>query len=412
VCSLLALQINHMPVIQIPTSDIKIGMYVASLDRPWSETPFQFQGFEIHSQNDIEKLRSLSKNVYIMVPDEEIEVTRLSSDHTETMPASAILHKVTYSDTVPVGEEIRKVRQSHETISRLITEIESRVQANIPLRMQLIEQQVHLLVDSVINNPDAYLWLTRIRKFDSFLYKDSLTTAVWGAALGRQLGLPKQDMHNLAMGCIFMDVGKLALPSELLHKHARLEHDEWELMKTHVRRGLSILEADPYCTTDILDILRTHHERLDGSGYPSGLHGSQIPLLGQIAGIVDFYVSVTMPRPFAEPISPSKAEQMLYEQKGRYFDETLVEYFIQTLSTYPTGSLVELSTGEIGIVIAQNAGLRLKPDVVLLLNAEKKPYSTRTAVSLASYRKDDLPVTIARSLKYGEYGLAAEERKL
>ncbi|MGD8514135.1 MAG: HD-GYP domain-containing protein [Granulosicoccaceae bacterium] len=401
-----------MPVKQIPSNEIEIGMYVASLDRPWSETPFLFQGFEVHSQQEIDELQRLTRHVHIMVPDEEIVLTRLPSDHTETMAASKLLHKITYRDTVAAKEEVKKVRHSHETISRLITEVKSLVQADGPLRLELIEQPVKLMVNSVVNNPDAYLWLTRIKKFDSFLYRDSLTAAVWGTALGRQLGIPEQELQTLATGCMLMDVGKLALPVELLQKHSRLDHDDWELMKTHVGHGLSILEADPQCTTDILDIVRTHHERLNGSGYPAGLHGSQIPLFGQIAGIVDFYVAVTTPRPFARVISPSQAEQMLYEQQGRYFDETLVEYFIQTLSTYPTGSLVELTTGEVAIVMAQNPGLRLKPDVVLLLKPDKQPYGVYSVVSLASYRENNMPVAIVRTLKDGEYGLNIEELAL
>ncbi|NNG14065.1 MAG: HD-GYP domain-containing protein, partial [Gammaproteobacteria bacterium] len=277
-----------------------------------------------------------------------------------------------------------------------------------------IEKPVKVMVDSVVNNPDAYIWLTRIRKFDSYVYKDALSTAVWATALGRQMGMVEQDLQTLATGCLLMDIGKLALPVELLHKHERLEDEEWELMKSHVELGLSIIKTDPYCSTDILDIVVTHHERLNGSGYPAGLHGSQIPLFGQIAGIVDFYVAITTPRPFAlaTAISPSVAEQMLYDQKGKFFDEMLVEYFIQALSTYPTGSLVELSTGEVGIVMAQNPSLRLKPDVVLLLNPDKKPYSDYSVVRLVSHSHNNTPVTIVRTLKDGEYGLKIEELSL
>jgi HD-GYP domain-containing protein (c-di-GMP phosphodiesterase class II) len=398
-----------MPVKKIQSSEVELGMYIASLDRPWSETPFLFQGFEVHNQGEIEDLHRLTEYVYIMVPDEEIELKGLSTNHEGSIQNSEMLHKVTYKTDVISEKEIKAVRESHENIAELITDIESLVQTENRLQIANIEEPVKVMVDSIASNPDAYLWLTRIRKFDSFVYKDSLSAAVWATALGRQMGIAEQDLQTLATGCMLMDVGKLSLPLELLHKHGRLDHEEWALMKSHVELGLSILENDPHCSTDILDIVRTHHERLDGSGFPAGLHGSQIPLFGQIAGIVDFYVAVTTPRPYATVISPSQAEQMLYDQKGRYFDETLVEYFIQALSTYPTGSLVELSTGDIGIVMAQNPGLRLKPDVILLLNPNKIPYSTHTVVRLANYTHDDAPVTIVRSLKDGEYGLNIEE---
>jgi HD-GYP domain-containing protein (c-di-GMP phosphodiesterase class II) len=398
-----------MPVKKIQSSEVELGMYIARLDRPWSETPFLFQGFEVHNQEEIENLHRLTEYVYIMVPDEEIELKKLSSNHEGSIQNSGMLHKVTYKTHAITENEIKVVRESHENISQLITDIESLVQTESSLQIADIEEPVKVMVDSIVSNPDAYLWLTRIRQFDSFVYKDSLSAAVWATALGRQMGMEEQDLQTLAMGCMLMDVGKLSLPVELLYKHGRLDHEEWALMKSHVERGLSTLENDTYCSADILDIVRTHHERLDGSGFPAGLHGSQIPLFGQIAGIVDFYVAVTTPRPYARVVSPSQAEQMLYDQKDKYFDEMLVEYFIQALSTYPTGSLVELSTGDIGIVMAQNPGLRLKPDVILLLNPNKIPYSVHTVVRLANYIHNDTPVTIVRTLKDGEYGLNIEE---
>ncbi|MGD8998804.1 MAG: HD domain-containing phosphohydrolase [Granulosicoccaceae bacterium] len=401
-----------MPVKQIPSNEIEVGMYVASLDRPWSETPFLFQGFEVHSQQEIDELQRLTRHVHIMVPDEEIVLKRLPDDHEGSLQSLNMLHRIKYNTTVAAQDEVVAVRESHETISQLITEIESLVQAESKLRLDDIEKPVKIMVNSVLKNPDAYLWLTRIRKFDSFIYKDSLSAAVWATALGRRMGMTEQDLCTLATGCMLMDVGKLALPTELLQKHSRLDHDDWELMKTHVGHGLSILEADPHCTTDIMDIVRTHHERLNGSGYPAGLHGSQIPLFGQIAGIVDFYVAVTTPRPFARVISPSQAEQMLYDQKDNFFDEILVEYFIQTLSPYPTGSLVELSTDEVAIVMAQNPGLRLRPNVVLLLDPDKKTYGANTLVNLADYKKDNIPVTIVKTLRDGSYGLQIEELSL
>jgi len=401
-----------MPVNKISSTDVELGMYVANLDRPWSETPFLFQGFEVHSQNEIDEIQKFSKHVYIMVPDEEIDIKKPSSNHEDTIKSSNILNKVNYETVVSAEKEVIAVRHSHENISTLITEVESLIENQSVLRIEDIEQPVKVMVKSIASNPDAYLWLTRIRKFDSFIYKDSLSCAVWATALGRKMGMKEADLQTLAMGCMLMDVGKLTLPTELLHKQGRLDHDEWEQMKSHVELGLSILEAESGCSSEILDIVRTHHERLNGSGFPAGLHGNQIPLFGQIAGIVDFYVAITTPRPFAKVLSPSQAEQMLYEQKDKYFNEMLVEYFIQALSVYPTGSLVELNTGEVAIVFAQNESLHLKPDVVLLLNKDKQPYSAYTVIRLANYSDNDKPVMITKTLKDGEYGVNIDELSL
>jgi len=401
-----------MPVSKIPSSEVELGMYIASLDRPWSETPFLFQGFEVHNQQEIDELHDQSNFVYIMVPDEEIELKKPASYHDGAVKKSNRLHKVNYENRVSAMDELKAIREVHETVVQLVSDIESLIQSEGTLRIEDLGQPVRVLVDSVIKNPDASLWLTRIRKFDSFVYKDSLSSAVWATALGRNMGMDENDLYTLATGCMLMDVGKLALPPELLHKTERLTHDEWEQMKSHVELGLSMLQNDPDCSPDILDIIRTHHERIDGSGFPAGLHGSQIPLFGQIAGIVDFYVAITTPRPFASVISPSLAEQMLYDNRDNYFDESLVESFIQTLGTYPTGSLVELSTGEVAIVMAQNPGLRLKPDIVMLLNEHKQQYDSFVWVSLPSYTRNDIPINIKHTLKDGSYGLSIDEIRL
>lgn len=401
-----------MPVKKIPATQIEIGMYIAKLDRPWIETPFLFQGFEVQSQEDIDELHRQTQFVYILEPDEEIDIKRLASDHTGLLHNDQALNKTSYVNSSSADEEISQARKSHRKLSHLLRDIRSILKRGGVLHLKSFEQPVKHMVSSIVKNPDAYLWLSRLRKFDSFIYKDSLTTAVLATAMGRRLGLSGEAMQTLATGCMMMDVGKLLLPVELLHKPSRLNHEEWELMKTHVRLGLDLLEASPDCSEDILNIVRTHHERIDGCGYPTGLHTSQIPLFGQIAGIVDQYVAVTSPRPFAKTLSPSQAEQMLYQQRGRHFDEMLVEYFIQTICTYPTGSLVELSSGEVAIVKAQNSRLHLKPDVILLLNTKKVAYGNYPVASLDNYKKDNSAVSIERTLADGEYGIRIEELSL
>jgi len=401
-----------MPVKKIPSSDIEIGMYITRLDRPWTESPFMFQGFEVQNKQDLEDLRKLTQHVYIIVADELIELAEPESVAAESADGASVMHKKTYLNTVSAEEELKNIRSVHESVTELFDEIKTLIQSGGTLRLESFERPVKSMVSSVVRNPDAYLWLTRLKKFDSFLYKDSLTTSVLGTALGRQMGLAEEVLQTLATGCMLMDVGKMTLPSEILHKAGRLDQAEWDLMKSHVERGLELLDACPRCDPMIRDIVHMHHERVDGCGYPNGLRNNEISLFGQIAGIVDQYVAVTSPRPYADAISPSKAEEMLYKQRGKQFDEIVVEYFIRTLSTYPTGSLVELSTGEVAIVKAQKSGLQLKPDVILLLNPNKEPYGTYTVIGLDNYRQHDLPVTIVKTLADGEYGVSIEELSL
>jgi len=403
-----------MPVKRISVDEVEIGMYVSSLDRPWRETPFLFQGFLVREQEEVDQLRRLCRHVFILLPDEEIELSGgLAREPAEPL-AEAPTGGPRYEIARDAEEEVRAVAPAHEKLVAVLKDVQTMLTENQELNLPMIEESIDVMVRSIERNPDAYLWLTRIRNFDSYIYRDALNSAVLAAAFGRELGLERDKLNALATGAMFMDIGKTALPAELLNKPDRLTEDEWTLMKSHVEHGLRILEETPDVPSDVLDIVRTHHERFDGSGYPAVLKGKAIPLLGQMAGIVDFYVSITTPRPYARPISPSNAAYMLYRQRGRHFSEALVNSFIQMIGTYPTGSLVELSSGEIGIVVSQNRGLRLKPNVVLLLDPDKNPYESYPIVNLSSYsyRNNGEPVTVKKTLADGEYGIVIEELSL
>ena len=403
-----------MPVKKISSDEVEIGMVVSSLDRPWSETTFLFQGFQVRNQSDIDQLKAQSRHVHIMVPDEEIEISSGPSSATPISVTTEEIGKERYRDEVFAEAELNNARQSHREMAGLVREIETIVREDKELRLDRVRKSVDTLVDSVTRNPDAYVWLTRIQKFDSYAYRHALSASVWATALGRELGLPRKALGALATGTLLMDIGNTALPRALLRKQGRLSHDEWTLVKSHVEHGVRILSAAPSTTVDVIDIARTHHERLDGSGYPGGLKGKQIPLLGQIAGIVDFYAAVTIPRPYAPAIPPSAAMQMLHRQRQRYFDEALVQAFIQALSTYPTGALVELSTGAVGIVLSQNPGFRLRPNVILLLDPDKRPYGSYPIVNLVNEAQDSrgMPQHVRKTLVDGAYGLNVESLSL
>lgn len=404
-----------MAVEKIGIDQLEIGMYVSSLDRPWRETPFLFQGFLIREQDEVDQLKKLCQHVFILLPDEEIELSAIPSrEPAEPIPQDAVSAKK-YDITSDAKEEVQAVKAAHDRLVTVLEDVETMLKKDHQLKLPLVEESVDVMVDSIERNPDAYLWLTRLKKFDSYMYRDAVNSAVLAAAVGREMGLDRDKLNALATGAMFMDIGKTALPAELLNKPERLTDDEWTVMKSHVEHGLRILDETPNVPTDVLDIVRTHHERLDGSGYPSVLKGKSIPLLGQIAGIVDFYVSITTPRPYVQqPVSPSNAVYMLYRQQGRHFSEELVRTFIQTLGTYPTGSLVELSSGETALVVSQNPGLRLKPNVVLLLDPDKHPYDSYPVVSLVnySYQNSGASVTIRKTLADGQYGIKVEELSL
>jgi hypothetical protein len=178
-------------------------------------------------------------------------------------------------------------------------------------------------------------------------------------------------------------------------------------MKKHVDHGMEILKGIPGINEDILWTVRTHHERFDGSGFPLGLRGNQIPLLGKIAGIVDFFDAVTMPRYDERALSPAEAMARLHNMRDAEFQSELVEEFIQAIGIYPAGTLIELSTGEVGIITEQNPDRRLRPRLLLILDRDKRALKKVHEIDLLSYTKDGdgKPVDIQKGLPDGAYDI-------
>lgn len=403
-----------MPVKRINAEDLQIGMYVSRLDRPWRETPFLFQGFHIVDKTEIEEIRKQARHVYILIPDEEIEVGAPPPHSYSQTGQDQYNEKHAGRATVRIESELSTAREPHKEIVGLVQEIETALQSNEELDMPRIKQTIEYMIRSIERNPDAYVWLTRIKSFSAYAYNHSLSVSVWATAFGRQLELNEQSLNDVAVGSLLMDVGMTRVPKGILQKTSRLTHDEWEIVKTHVRQSIDMLKDTAGVTPEIVQLIATHHERLDGSGYPRGLREKAIPLLGQIAGIVDFYTAITLPRPFMKAVSPSAALQLLYKQRDEYFNEKLVTSFIQTLSTYPTGSLVELNTGEVGIVSSQNPGWLLRPKIILLLDPQKNSYDSYPVLNLLDELTDrhGQALYVARSVADGEYDINIDQISL
>jgi hypothetical protein len=154
-------------------------------------------------------------------------------------------------------------------------------------------------------------------------------------------------------------------------------------------------------------MIRTHHERHNGSGYPRGLSAEKIPLFGRIAGIVDAYDAITSQRPFCRPLPAFEAIEQLYQWRGIDFQTELVEQFIQVVGIYPVGSLVELSNGSVGVVIGQNEHYRLRPLIMVLLDADKQLLDEFHELDLRAglESQGSAPPSIARGLPPGAYEL-------
>ena len=392
--------------------DLEVGMYVSSLDRPWLETSFVLQGFAIKSEDDIDRLRKSCSYVYIdstLSTLEDASIRRKVRARPRKTKQELFPQKTLkpYRDEITWDDEYPKAQIAVQGLSESIDHIFESASKGGTLEISRIKKAVDPMISSITRNPDACIWLARMKQEDQYTYQHSLGASIWAVALGRQLGLPKQDLRSLAIGALLFDVGKLQLDKELLGVQRPLTEEEFSLVREHVPLGLEAVKNNGVMNQDIIDMVASHHERHDGSGYPFGLSGDSIPVFARIAAIVDCYDAITSHRSYARALPPSVAIKKIYEWKDIDFQAELVEEFIQAIGIYPAGTLVELSSGEIAVVAAEYRTRRLRPKVMVLLDADKKPLEGMKMIDLLSVKTmdDGEPLEIVNSLEPDAFGI-------
>jgi HD-GYP domain-containing protein (c-di-GMP phosphodiesterase class II) len=181
---------------------------------------------------------------------------------------------------------------------------------------------------------------------------------------------------------------------------------EFELVKGHVALGLAALEGSAGLTPAVLEGIAQHHERLDGSGYPNGLKSEQIGVYGRMTAIADSFSAMITPRPYANASSAQETLLSLYEWGGTSFSAPMIEQFVQAIGVFPVGSLVELSNGEVAVVVAHNRVRRLEPKVLVLTWPDKSPLAKPIERDLFEMGKSSRTrLRIMRGLRMNAFGL-------
>jgi HD-GYP domain-containing protein (c-di-GMP phosphodiesterase class II) len=381
---------------QIPVEELRPGMYVTELDRHWLTTPFVFQGFPITSAHQLDELKQYCTTVFI-------DVDRDTSDDTHDghgLTEASLLGSAVYAEVTPVEKELAVAREAYSTLEENIQSAFDKLRVAGELDPEPLRDPVRSMTRSIERNPDAMMLLSRIRQKSGPEFSRARDTLIHMTAFGRFLQFPGERLLLLGFAGLLLDVGKVRLPDAILQKKGALTAEEYALAKAHVMHSVEFIRLAPGLPKALEDIVIQHHERLDGSGYPQGLRGRQISVDGAIAGLVDSYSALTSVRTYAGQASPSAALNTLHKLRGVLYNELLVEKFIQCIGIYPVGSTVELNTGEIGIVIAQNLARRLQPRVMVVLDAGGKPIRPQVILDLIKEPKatPDEPYRIMRTL--------------
>lgn len=259
----------------------------------------------------------------------------------------------------------------------------ARVRAGQPLDADSIKATTNKLLIASIAHPNTLTLLSQLEEKDSSLERKSLDVAILSLSFGRLLGLPKAQLHQLGMSALLHDIGMLKIPETLLQQKETLSVSQMISIQKHVHIGCQMLQQTP----TLRPLIRTvayHHERFDGTGYPSGLKGRKIPLEARILAIVTTFEALTRNRHFSNRDTPTQALRKLYSWRDAQLDGKLVERFIRSVGVYPVGTLVELNKQQIGMVVDVHPGARSKPSVHCLYQHTGQPLAKSRTLNLNS----------------------------
>ncbi|WP_419783828.1 HD-GYP domain-containing protein [Maridesulfovibrio sp.] len=333
---------------KIKTTNLQEGMFVVCSANGFASLPPDLSNKSISSKTDISAILQLNIS--------EVLIDSEKSSIQNSFP------QTTYS------EEILFAREAYNSALNCIHKIYETIKNKGDLEISEYKKDVSPLIESINRNSSAAASLTVLARSDRYLFTHSLNTAILSAILGRYMGLSHEMVEELSMAAMLMNVGQVWMPEKLLQKKGKLSREEFQLIKQHTLKGSKYLLSQNTPET-IFKSVQSHHEKYDGTGYPEGLSGNDIPQFARIISICDSYDAMTSDRPYREALTPNSAIKHLYSMANSAFHPRYLESFIKCVGIYPAGCFVKLSDGRYGVVVTNTPKAPLLPQVKIVFNS-------------------------------------------
>ena len=361
---------------KIATQDLSEGMYVVDLGFSWLDNPYLYarEGFiasdkaagAIREEGFLEVFVDPARSK-TPIPDDDLG--KVVNGH---VSLEALTPKVALED------EMRGASRLYGEAINFARSALDRCAWQKPLDMDRVEPVVAGMMDSLGRNGAALITLSKLRKSSDHLFNHAVNVSVLAMYFGRFLGLHPITLKRIGQAGLFHDIGMAEVPDNVLKNRGRLSEGDLALVRRHPAAGYEVLEQQAEIYPEMLEGALEHHERFNGNGYPFGLSGNKITVVGRILALADSYDALTSDRPHRKALAPHKALSVIYGMRGQDFDPSFVERFIQGVGVYPLGSAVELNTGQSGVVIRANPENPLRPVVSLLTDPRGWPVPART----------------------------------
>ena len=365
---------------KISPKSARIGMYVLGFEGSWLKHPFWRSSFMIETAEQLSTIREGAVSAVLIDIERGVDIQPSPEEQAAPAPATTIivadepmpepvspptLHTPpTLAGEVSVEQELERARSVCLRARGQITDLFHEARLGKAIDSASVLPLVDEISQSVMRNPSAIISLARLKTKDDYTFMHSVAVCALMIGLSRQLGLSEEETREAGFAGLLHDIGKMAIPLEVLNKPGRLDDHEFALVRNHPRAGADLLLDSGGVGEVQVDVALHHHERMDGKGYPDRLAGDAISLFSRMGAVCDVYDAITSNRPYKAGWSPCESLRRMNQWRDGHFDERVFQAFVKTVGIYPVGSLVRLDSGRLATVVDQTDESLLKPVVL------------------------------------------------
>lgn len=382
---------------KIKVQDVRLGMFIEKLCGSWLDHPFWKKAFMLDSEKDLRTLKACAIDELWIDLDKGLDVEpEPAAVVKESAAKEQAVTEAKAADSTPatagtdqkeaeterkeaeseqkeaeseqkeaeseqkeerqlaLQEEAPRAQKLHAKTKRTVAFVLREARSGNVLQIAEAAELVDEIIQSVSRNSEALLSLSRLKGKDDHTCLHSMAVSALMVALGRKMGMEGDILKSLGMAGLLHDIGKAAIPDNILNKPGKLTAAEFDLVKTHSRRGWEMLKADPAVDEVVLDVCLHHHERVDGTGYPDKVFGESLSLYARMAAVCDVYDALTSDCSYRKAFSPADAIRKMTEVQDVHFDKDVFHAFVKTVGIYPAGSLLKLKSGRLAVVVEQS----------------------------------------------------------